>query len=225
MGMTVAQLEAEFKQQMGFAGTAVISDLTDAMLLSKLNQAAAQVCNDVPLLHRVATIAMTTAVAEYALPSDVLSISHNSVEIISSDGASPPNYSYNELTMTEDFTLREKYGAGWRRNSGYIRHYYRIGQTVGIWPAYSFTTPTTAVLSLDCVIKPDSTITPTPFYYEMNSLHDPDWCTEPMALVWYCVREYCLTQLATLEAAQQKATYANGEYQRLVKQMLSKLVL
>ena len=56
--MTVTQLEAQILNQLGFAGTAILSDLTPDMLLATLNQAASQICTDVPILHRVASIAM-----------------------------------------------------------------------------------------------------------------------------------------------------------------------
>ena len=80
--MTVAQLEAQILNQLGFAGTAILSDLTPDMLLEKLNQAAEQVANDVPLLRRDAYVTLTSGTGEYALPSDVLSIEHNAAEIV-----------------------------------------------------------------------------------------------------------------------------------------------
>ena len=80
--MTVTQLEAQILNQLGFAGTAILSDLTPDMLLAKLNQAAEQVANDVPLLQRIATITLTSTVGEYALPIDVLEIQHNGAEIV-----------------------------------------------------------------------------------------------------------------------------------------------
>ena len=80
--MTVNDLRAEIKAQLGFSQQATLSRLTDDMLLAKLNQAAEQVANDVPLLQRIATIPLTSTVGEYALPIDVLEIQHNGAEII-----------------------------------------------------------------------------------------------------------------------------------------------
>ena len=129
---------------------------------------------------------------------------------------------YQELRFITSYELRNCYGAGWRRNQGYTNLYYRNGGTVGIFPPLTFS-DALAELQLDCVVKPDDTVGVYPTL--INDTDSPDWVTEQMALVWYCVREFCLTQLIGIEGSQQKAAYADAEYKRLVKQMLGKLVL